>query len=80
MPKYQVRDGHKLVVTDPDHPGQTLDKLGGAHVDLTEDEAAQYAEALTLVSPATADTAEVAEAIKAGTAVVDDTTEHHATE
>jgi hypothetical protein len=71
MPKYTVRNGHKLVVTDPDQPGQTLDKLGGSTVELTEDEAAQYPGALDLVveatTAATANTQDVVDAIKGAT-------------
>jgi hypothetical protein len=49
MPKYTVKPGRKLVVTDPDRPGQTIDKLGGDEVELDADAAESYADALDLV-------------------------------
>jgi hypothetical protein len=46
MPDYKVRTGYKLTVADPANPGRTLDKLGGDTVELTPEEAAQFADAL----------------------------------
>jgi len=52
MPQYKVRPGNKLVVTDPDRPGQTLDLTGGDTVELEPEVAAQYPTALDLVESA----------------------------
>jgi hypothetical protein len=51
MPQYKVRTGHKLTVANPAKQGQTLDKLGGDTVELSTEEAAQFADALEPEQP-----------------------------
>lgn len=46
MPQFKVKTGYRLTVADPDQPGQVLDKIGGDAVDLDDETAQQYADAL----------------------------------
>jgi hypothetical protein len=46
MPKFTIKTGYRLTVADPDHPGQVLEKFGGDVVELDDDAAQQYADAL----------------------------------
>lgn len=55
MPQYKIRPGHKLVVSDPDRPGETINRIGGDIVELTADEAAEYPGVLDLDEPVKAE-------------------------
>lgn len=46
MPQFKVKTGYRLTVADPDQPGQALEKIGGDVVELDDDAAQQYADAL----------------------------------
>lgn len=55
MPQYKIRPAHKLVVADPDRPGETINRIGGDLVELVAEEAAEYADVLDLHEPVKAE-------------------------
>lgn len=46
MKPYKIKTGFRLTVADPENPGQALEKFGGDVVELDDEAAQQYADAL----------------------------------